>query len=442
MIGDSDGQPVRGIDLNIPFVPDLPIRNLSAFNDTGQHLRPELMLGVRGAQVIFANYTALLTDFELPLARLGLARPQDSSALAAVEQWLVESTAYVSTSQASNSNVNTAIPLSGASRQGWRPPRYGRAALMLDSNGAIFDVKGTGVPPDEEPHLPNSNGLLTLHEAVHEILMEHLVFAIMRRAGADVYPLPSYAVIDLGFDAIWHDGRAPQRATLLVRRSATRPRCQWERSRQGPAMARALMQVELLLRWAGISASMCGAVRLRLTKDGEHRRIYRDDDALALPEETVSNLFALAKWRGDDLLIDGVNVQITTDFTWAPLRARLVDFGRYRFVGTFDSLLYSWFDADYLSMNGVYLLPGDSFYRQPNAAFGLSNFECSQSYEQLTAVLRNYQDGNVDRTQVARVLRRAIDAGISLINNILDFPPPVAQLHPHALPLVDGPAWL
>ena len=441
MCGDSDGQFVRGVDLDLPFVPDPPIRNLSAFNETGQHLTPELMLGVRGARVIFANYGVLFADFGLPLARLGLAQRRDSSTLVAVEQWLVESTAYISTSQASNRIANTPIPLSGASRQGWRPPRYGRAALMLNSDGALFDVKGTGVPPDEEPHLPNSNGLLTLDEAVHEILMEHLIFAIMRRVGADVYPLPSYALIDLGFDAVWQDGRAPQRATILVRRAATRPRCQWERARQGPDMARALMQVELLLRWAGISASTCGAVRIRLTEHDGHRRIYRDDHALALPEEAESNLFALAKWRGDDLLIDGVNVQITTDFACAPLRARLMDFGRYRFVGKIDNLLYSWFDADYLSMNGAYLLPSDSLYRQPDEAFGLSNFECSQAYKRLTTALRDYQDGYVDRTLIAEVLRCSIDSGTSLISRIFQVPPPIAELRPHVLSLVDEPTW-
>ena len=88
--------------------------------------------------------------------------------------------------------------------------------------------------------------------------MEHLVFAVMQRASADVRPLPSYAVVDLGFDAVWQDGRPPGRATALVRRAATRPRCQWDRTAQSLAMARTLLRVELLLRSGGLSASVCG----------------------------------------------------------------------------------------------------------------------------------------------------------------------------------------
>jgi hypothetical protein len=158
-----------------------------------------------------------------------------------------------------------------------------------------------------------------------------------------------------------------------------------------------------------------------------------------LPEPIESDLFALARWRGDDLLIDGVNVQVTSDFGCAPLRARLMDFGRYRFVGKLDNLLYSWFDADYLSMNGAYLLPSDPLYRQPDEACGLSDFERCPAHQRLTTALRDYQAGCADRNRIADALRRAIDSGTALISRIAQMPPPIAELRPHVLRVRDEP---
>jgi hypothetical protein len=291
-------------------------------------------------------------------------------------------------------------------------------------------VKGNGVPPDEKPWLPNSNGLLTLEEAVHEVLMEHLVFAVMQRAGVDVRPLPSYAVVDLGFDAVWEDGRPPGRATVLVRRAATRPRCQWDRgAAQGLTMARTLLRLELLLRSGGLSASVCGAVRLRLTVDGSHRCIFRDEEELAIPDVRKAAVFTTLGWAGRDLLIDGVNVQVTSGRTEAPLHARLMDFGRYRFRARFDAPLYAWFDADYLSMNGVYLRPDDPLYCQPSPEAGLARFEGSGSYRQLSSAVTGYQGGRVDGAGLASALRRAIAAGRACLARA-PFLPPEGALWP------------
>lgn len=434
-------------DVNLPFVADAPLRSLADYATTEQALTSEMILGVRGAEVVFANYGAIFADFEPSLRHIAAASGSDAERCRAVDKWLIENTAYVSTSQAASRAVSTPIALDGSSRQAWRPPRYGRAVVVLDrqstvpTSGAFFDVKGTGVPPDEEPYLPNSNGLMTLDEAVHEVLMEHLVYAVMQRAGVDVRPLPSYAVIDLGFDAVWHDERTPQRATVLVRRAATRPRCQWERAVQGPQMARALMQIELLLRSGGISASVCGAVRFRLVADGQDRRIFRDEDELEIPADRKTAVFETADWKGRDLTIDGVNVQVTSDLEASPLRARLMDFGRYRFREHFDSPLYSWFDADYLNMNGAYLRPDDPCYLQPDRTFGLACFENSEPHNALLARVAEYQQGRASRAEVTAAMRRAVEAAVSLLNRAPLAMDSVEALRPRAVPPTTETGW-
>jgi hypothetical protein len=407
-------------DLNCPFAADQPVRSLAAYAATGQTLSPETMLRVQDGRVIFANYGAILADFSWILQPL-LADSRDPASM--IDSWLVGNTAYVSTSQTTaKGTVSTPVPLDGATCTAWRPPRYGRAAVMADRSGAdpaqcaLFDVKGIGVPPDEQPCLPNSNGLLTLEEAVHEVLMEHLVFAVMGRTEVDVRPLPSYAVLDLGFDATWQDGRPPGRATALLRRAATRPRCQWQRADQGAAMAQTLLRLELLLRTGGLSASVCGAVRLRLTDDGAHRRIFRDDFELAVPENRKAAVFDTLGWAGHDMLVDGVNVQVTSGCMGEPLRARLMDFGRYRFEARFDAPLYAWFDADYLSMNGAYLRPNDPLYVQPHPTAGLAQFEGSDPHRALIAAVGAYQDGQMDGAGLAGALRHAITAAGACLN--------------------------
>jgi hypothetical protein len=402
------------------------------------------MLGVRGARVIFANYGVILADFA-PMLQPLLAGSDAAAGRRTINDWLVGNTAFVSTSQAASRVVSTPIPLDGTTRPVWRPPRYGRAAIMVDrhavdptQDAAVFDVKGNGVPPDEEPWLPHSNGLMTLEEAVYEVLMEHLVFAVMQRTGVDVRPLPGYAVLDLGFDAVWQDGRPPGRATVLVRRAATRPRCQWDRAVQGLPMARTLLRLEMLLRSGGLSASVCGAVRLRLTADGAHRRIFRDHNELAIPEARKATVFATLGWAGRDLLVDGVNVQVTSGLSEAPLYARLMDFGRYRFRAGFDAPLYSWFDADYLSMNGAYLRPDDPLYCQPPPEGGLANFEGSEPHRRLSRAMAEYQVERIDGGGLAGVLREAIAAGRACLDRA-PFRPPEGTLRPRLV--ADGAGW-
>jgi len=392
-------------DLSMPFVDDPIICSLEAFQSTNQSLSNETMLGVQNARVVFANYQALRHDFSSATRKMSESQ---------IDEWLISNTAFVSSSQAKSSEVSTCIALNGSHREAVRPPRYGRAAVMVESQPellctpAVFDVKGIGVPPDEAPHLPNSNGLMTLDEAVHEVLMEHIVNAIMSEAGLTISALPSYAVIDLGFDALHVNGLESQRAVALVRRSATRPSFQWQRDIQGAEVARLLMQIELLLRQAGISASMCGAVRIRLTKVLNQKRVFRDETELDIPNRRKEALFDEVNWKGEDIYIDGVNVQITSGYDCKGLQARLMDFGRYRFASDFASPLYSWVDADYLSMNGVYLSPDCPQYNAVKGKEALSDFEQHSAYMSLITAQAAYQSGDVSACQLAVALKSAI----------------------------------
>ncbi|OLF53754.1 hypothetical protein [Pseudomonas chlororaphis] len=395
-----------GHDLDLPFAAGPRVRRLADYASTGQGLDEEQLLGVAGARVVFANYAALRADFAAPWQALA-GEPET----AAIDRWLLENAACISASQAAAQGINTPIALDRRRLPAWRPPRYGRAAVLCAAGRAavLFDVKGLGVPPDEAPVLPHSNGLLTLGEAVHEVLMEHLVFAAMHHAGGAVSPLPAYALIDLGFDALWLDGRAPEPAVLLVRRPCTRPRCQWQRYWQGPELAGALLQAELLLRRYGLTASSCGAVRFQVSRQAGELRVQRDGESLPVSPEVAQNLERLlAANRGAPLLIDGVNVQLAGAASVAPLHLQVMDFGRYRFAERFEHHLYAWVDADYQNLNGVYLAPDDPRYVQPDPALSLAGTAASPAFAELQRRVRDFRQG-VEPERLCQALRATLE---------------------------------
>lgn len=401
-------------DLDQPFAGGPRVRQLADYAGSGQALEAEQVLGVANARVVFANYPAIRADFD------ALWEPVPGlSQHAAIDRWLLHNAAYVSTSQASAQGINTPIARDNRQVTAWRPPRYGRAAVLCvpGSEQVLFDIKGIGVPPDEAPVLPNSNGLLTLAEAVHEVLMEHLVFAAMKHAGGAITPLPAYALIDLGFDALWHDGRAPEPAVLLLRRPCTRPRCQWQRYWQGAELAGALMQAELLLRRYGLTASSCGAVRFLVCRENGEVQVRRDDQALPVSDQVAQTLQRLLADNGDrPLLIDGVNVQLAGSSSTAPLQLQVMDFGRYRFAEHFAHHLYAWIDADYQNLNGLYLAPDDSRYIQPDPRVSLARSAEGPCFAELQRQVASFrQDGEPQR--LCQALRATLEEACRPLRN-------------------------
>ncbi|WIE52885.1 hypothetical protein [Pseudomonas sp. GM17] len=393
-------------DLDLPFAAGPRVRQLADYAGSGQALVEEQLLGVAGARVLFASYGAIRADFGSLWAT-----PHGTDEQAAIDLWLLHNAAFISTSQAAARGINTPIALDGRRVAAWRPPRYGRAAVLCSPESAqvLFDIKGIGVPPDEAPVLPHSNGLLTLAEAVHEVLMEHLVFAAMSHAGGAITPLPTYALIDLGFDALWHDGRPAEPAVLLLRRPCTRPRCQWQRYWQGAELAGALMQAELLLRRYGLTASSCGAVRFQVGRENGELRVRRDGEALRVSAEVAEPLQRLlADNQGAPLLIDGVNVQLAGTASIEPLQLQVMDFGRYRFAEGFEHHLYAWIDADYQNLNGLYLGPGDPRYVQPDPRVSLARTAEGPCFVELQRQVSGFRQGG-EPDRLCQALRAALE---------------------------------
>lgn len=332
------------------------LRSIGAF--AAQPLEQDVLLGVAGTRILWVDHAAIRRD---------LGTGVDGGE---IEQWLLRETSFVSRPQAAQSHVNGAIATTGRERIAHRPPRYCRAAIiearLSPRHRLLLDVKGCGIEPSDVPALPSSNGLLTLSEAVHELVMERLTRTALEHAGSRAATVPIYAIVDLGFEARFHGRRRDERAVLLVRRAQTRPEFQWGRQDPGRAVARELMEIELTLRRYGITASSCGAIRFVVRRNGQ-AAISRDGRVIALPAERLTEICDRIRLRDGETVINGVNVQVSEGIFETPPRPAIFDFGRYRLQAAFSDVLYAAWDRDFETLRGEFLPPFARRYVQPDA---------------------------------------------------------------------------
>lgn len=175
----------------------LPLRDPSKLEKASK----ETAVRVSTAKVLLCDYELLKKDFD---ELKDLTNKQ-------IDQWLIDSAAYISTAQTGKNEVNTAITVnSNDSRIVYRPETYGRASV-IEAGSGLLDVKGTGVAYGKVPkNQSHANGLLSLGEAIREFTMQHMVEGIFShstkaigykpKSGQRLTTVKSYAVIDWGFD--------------------------------------------------------------------------------------------------------------------------------------------------------------------------------------------------------------------------------------------------
>ncbi|MGH6615544.1 hypothetical protein [Sphingomonas sp.] len=261
------------------------------------------------------------------------------------EAWMLEQAGLVSLTQAAQAEVNTPIATIGEPRLVWRPPRYGRAAVLRadwpgNSGHLLLDLKGVGRGAGHVPaRAHHSSGLCSLREALREVLMEAIIAAILARAAPDLWTVPAYAVLDLGFDALTHRGEQLP-AAVLVRRAHARDQDEPVLPWRGSAGERVRLEIELLLRAYGLTSSNAGSrYHLRAAADGP-RIAYVDSAFEPVDPRVRSEVEAMLDGSGD-ATCDGINIQLARLDRQPGVRAHMVDFGHYEVRRRFDRALVS-----------------------------------------------------------------------------------------------------
>jgi hypothetical protein len=286
-----------------------------------------------------------LLAHDLPALSDDRLRAAGRDPVATREDWMLEQAGMVSVTQAAHANANTPITTVGEPCPAWRPPRYGRAAVVRaeapgDGGHLLLDLKGVGRGAGHVPaRAHHSSGLCSLREALREALMEAIIAAILRRAAPGLWTVPNYAVLDLGFDVLTHRGEQLP-AAILVRRAHARDQDEPVLPWRGSAGERVRLEIELLLRAYGVTSSNAGS-RYHLQAAAEGPRIAYVDGAFEPVDPRIRTEVDTIVDRSGDAVCEGINIQLARVDRQTDIRARLVDFGHYEVRRRFDRALVS-----------------------------------------------------------------------------------------------------
>lgn len=368
--------------------------------------KKETVQQIVGAKVLYANYPLLMHDFpqltegallkKLPFLNHLPTIQRRTKIQEIIDLWILKHSAYISTKQAGQTNVNSPIPTNNLKTEAYRPTNYGRALVFsieetnkvlgadvklgesLTDKGLI-DVKGVGVAPNVRPQIGvHDNGLISLSDCFEALIMEQIIHRIFKHQGVIHETLPFYAIIDIGFKEIypsreWSEEKKEEviinryrPAGLLLRRAHNRQRGAGDLPKYGTHKHQATMDIELLLRKYGItSTGLVTTVTINTTPDGKSLIAKYGDRLQNLKDkEFINYLQKFCQDKKKPVLFEGVNVQLTEDLETNPLKATLVDFGQYNIRGFFEHPIL--FLAAYRPLFwGGAMWPNDPRYVQP-----------------------------------------------------------------------------
>lgn len=408
------------------------------------------------ARVVLAEYELLQHDFvELSEKNLIRHNPDlgrlDSTQRAIairsiIDDWLIANAAFVSAAQAGQAMVNTPISTDGAPIIGYRPPRYGRAAVVSikdiaplrlpttprwDIGDGLLDLKGAGVAAGKNPsHEMHSDGLEYLGVALGDFVLRTVVEEIFRRAAPALWSVPIYAILDLGFD-VRCGWRGTAEAGLHVRRSHRRPLMGSMLPQSGSPEERVQCEIEMLLRNYGLTSAngmssllieeQSGSITARINGEvldnltGSERALLwrlrggRDLHRLQLVQvnktEAPTYIFGLR--------IDRINIQLAREVGTEPSTGQMVDFGHINARSSFRYPISSAVNDRPFCLGGI-IWPDNAAYIQPDPRLLLPfEFWDRLSLNELCFNLASkFRRGEISQDELRRVLEQPVHRAI------------------------------
>ncbi|MFN0176539.1 MAG: hypothetical protein ACKVU0_18005 [Saprospiraceae bacterium] len=377
------------------FSPGPLLRSIEELDQNS--IKPETVWRVPEARIVYANYALLQHDFpqlqdpvlekKYPLLTSLKGKAREEAIRGKVDDWLLRHTAFISESQANQTEVNTPIKIGTEKVQAYRPPRYGRAlvfsvqetenGLSLKERPAIqelenrlLDVKGTGVAPTVKPqNVSHRNGINRLGFALYELVMQELLERVFRHSDSQVQTLPIYGILDLGFDELGHNKHHGSPVGLLIRRAHRRTKPSGGLFPYGSTGQLVQLSIEQLLRRYGIT-SVNEVTRVQVWReDGIFRIRYGEQDINFFNAKQRAEIERVShhKAGNEALCFDGINIQHTRDIGLNPTRATLVDFQSYSVQENFEHPILSLVSNKLLRWGGS-IWPGSNGFVQPDPA--------------------------------------------------------------------------
>ena len=414
-------------------------------------LAEEQLLPLADACVVFADYHLIQHDFPM-LAEPALcqAHPRlkelaDGERQMAIhkiiDQWLLDNAAFISTAQQPKSEVNEAVGVRGEPVLAYRPPFYGRANVVsLEQNACaragdktptnlpsgLLDIKGTGLEPGRKPSLEIlKSGVLRLDRALLELAVQWLLDEILVHAESPIKTVPTYAVLDAGFNIrIKKSQPYNMPAGLLVRRAHQRrtqhqgwlmpsEQCdQWDFPLYDCFEQDMRFAVETLLRGYGLTST--DALPFTLYNHGDRLALTFGDlrvEEVLSPEEIAQVMSNVGPGR-----IKTPMETVTVQFTRVDEDRReesslqLLDFGSYRIACDFHMPMTAP-ARDRPMTIGPIIWPDDPRYVRVDPQKGVKAhafWDFYLAHNPLTGYVADWQRGAMSRDAIYQKIREKI----------------------------------
>jgi len=281
----------------------------------------------------------------------------------------------------------------------------------------LLDLKGAGVSPDRAPLSgDHENGLEHLGVALTDFAMQKAVDEILRRAAPGLWSVPTYAVLDLGFDILqpptlnsfkglapghgWNR-RGSSPAGMHVRRAHRRPLYGKDLPDSGSSEQKAQFEIEMLLRNYGITSTTVGTSFLaRFATEG--LEVYYGPHLVSdLSTVETAIVEGLRRPGTEEIRLEGVNVQMSRGVQYDPIGGQLVDFGQFNVREDFQHPVASLVCDRPLRLGGI-LWPDHPTFVQPDPELALPTERwgrialCSACFD----LAQRFRNGEIQRSDV------------------------------------------
>jgi hypothetical protein len=282
---------------------------------------------LEGTSLLYADLPALRADVDG--VRAGSRLPDEI-----LTGWLLTAGSVLSEPNSTTFTANSEPRRSDRRKTGYRPPRYGRAAIFtvpMDGQGLslVADVKGCGVASSQQPQrVQRGSGTLLLQEAIQELINARLLDIVFHRAGMDVRCLPVYGLVDLGMSGWCSYFSEPMPCVSMVRRGHLRDDGNLEMQASDSVEEMVKHRIELTLRRFGLSSAPQSCAIDFVCKDGELQMLKNGMRIECVTHDLIAHHLQVVGIEAPcNVRVN--NVQLTKSCVADPIQATLVDFGHY-----------------------------------------------------------------------------------------------------------------
>jgi hypothetical protein len=285
-----------------------------------------------------ADTKLVMEDSARFLYDTGMADCFVEAGLKQAREMLLDLGSVISEPHLAGTSVHAMPQIRDERRVGYRPPRYGRAAIFElpikqePERMGLVDIKGVGVGIGRTPRVGGTKtGVLFLHEALVEVINAAVLKRLFARDGVSLETVPFYAVVATGIAGKVAWAETPLPCATLVRKAVIRPQNNNELPLIGSIDEQIHHKIETYLLSRGLTTTGTISTLSIAREDGRWAARLNGEIVASMTEEIC--VAQLAKYGlVPPQIIHFANVQIGREAKLQPLSACLIDLGHLRVV--------------------------------------------------------------------------------------------------------------